>query len=86
MPALWYLDPDDIEGPDHGLALRVKNDISPDLLRDIEVWIDDWSSWHDCAEEDAAPPARWVDAGAALVERLEPELEPLGYRIVARLY
>lgn len=84
-PALWYLDPNDLEGGDHGLAANLLDVLSPALTNEIEVWLADWAGWHDCDDEDARPPGEWLATGERLLEQLRTELEPRGYRIAARL-
>jgi hypothetical protein len=83
--ALWYLDANDLDGHDRGLASDLRPRIEPQLYADIESWIEDWSSWHDCDNEESPPPKQWTQEGERLVERLREQLEPLGYRIQDRL-
>jgi hypothetical protein len=84
-PALWYLDPNDLDGGDHGLAEHLLEVISQPLANDIEIWIAEWVDWYDVDQDDQVPPLDWLTAGNLLVERLKAELEPLGYRIHPRL-
>jgi len=83
-PALWYLDSNDLDGGDRGLASDLDHLIEPQLYADIESWIAAWTEWHDCDEE-LAPPKEWVEEGQRLSARLRQRLEPLGYRIQDRL-
>lgn len=85
-PALWYLDADNLDGHDRGLASDLIPKISPELYAGIEAWIESWSAWHDCDDEENPSPGEWVREGERLAQELREQLEPLGYRIQERLH
>jgi hypothetical protein len=82
MPLLWYIDsPEDV---DHGLADKLLPLFSPELIADLEAWVDVWTD-NDEFEVRGAAFVEWVEHGRLLFERVRTLVEPHGYLLVARL-
>jgi hypothetical protein len=74
-PSLWY-----VGGPDDGAEWYEPELLSPELMTELDEWVEEWRAFHDCDVQDDTHVA-WTERARALCERTRLELLPHGFLV-----